>query len=601
VPRTTLVAVALFAALAGWSVVSVLWSSDRGIAWDGANRTLLYLTVFALFALLPWPRPGIPLLLCGFSLAVLVIGLADLARATWGSPAGFFIHGRLAAPAGYPNGACALYLMSFWVLAYAAARREPPPLARGFLLGAATALVELAVLAESRGSLFAVPVAAVVYLLVVPKRLRAGITLVVAGVAVLAARGPLLDVYDPVRTGADVGGVLHHAYAAIAISSGLIFVFWTLVALFDRRVELRPRQVRLANGAALIAVALVIVGAGIAVASAQPGPLDRISSGWRHFKAGYTGTVSSSHFSSGLGNNRYDFWRVALLDFKRHPLNGVGVDNFAEDYVRLRRSNEEPLYPHSLELRVLAQLGIVGGVLFAGLVAAIGVGVIRAARERGDFVAGMARAGVAGTMYWAIHGSADWFWEFPGLTAPAVAWLGLALARPSPRAERETSGTRRLGVWLWLPVVALVAVSLVLPWLSELEVQRATAVWRRDPGRAFAELDRARGLNPLGSQPDLLGGAIASRVDKVGRMQRFFRRAVDRDSHNWYAHFELGLADAALGNRARALAELRQAGLLNPGEPVIHSVRRQVVAGRTVDRARIDEVFAERVRSRLGR
>ena len=33
------------------------WAHDQGIAWEGANRTLLYLVVFALLAL--WPlRPG---------------------------------------------------------------------------------------------------------------------------------------------------------------------------------------------------------------------------------------------------------------------------------------------------------------------------------------------------------------------------------------------------------------------------------------------------------------------------------------------------------------------------------------------------------------
>ena len=41
-----------------WSFLSIVWAQARGDAWDGANRALLYLTVFALFALLPWRAGG---------------------------------------------------------------------------------------------------------------------------------------------------------------------------------------------------------------------------------------------------------------------------------------------------------------------------------------------------------------------------------------------------------------------------------------------------------------------------------------------------------------------------------------------------------------
>src|SRR5207302_7556647 len=112
-------------------------------------------------------------------------------------------------------------------------------------------------------------------------------------------------------------------------------------------------------------------------------------------------TKTSSHFTSGLGNNRYDFWRVALIELRAHPAAGVGADNFAEDYVRLRRSSEEPLYPHSLELRVLAQTGVVGALLFAGFLIAAAVATIPTF-GRGDLAAGAARAGVVAAAYWAI-------------------------------------------------------------------------------------------------------------------------------------------------------------------------------------------------------
>src|SRR5262249_23680509 len=144
--RPALLAIACLAAYAAWCGLSVALAGDQGLAWAGANPTLLYVLVYALFASIPWRRAAAPVFLGALSLAALGIGLIDLARAAGGDTASFFIHGRLSAPAGYPNAACAVYLFSFWPLVYLAARRELPALARGVALAAATALADLAVL-----------------------------------------------------------------------------------------------------------------------------------------------------------------------------------------------------------------------------------------------------------------------------------------------------------------------------------------------------------------------------------------------------------------------------------------------------------------------
>jgi hypothetical protein len=144
------------------------------------------------------------------------------------------------------------------------------------------------------------------------------------------------------------------------------------------------------------------------------------------------------------------------------------------------------------------------------------------------------------------------------------------------------------------------AASFVFPWFAELDAQRALGAWHRHPARSFADLDGARKLNPLSTRADILAGVIASRVNDLPRMRLAFSRALGRDSHLWYAHLELGLAEAALGHRAVALRELGRAARLNPSEDVITEVTRQVAGGRPVDRARIDRLFAERVRARVG-
>src|SRR6476469_4439275 len=124
-----------------------------------------------------------------------------------------------------------------------------------------------------------------------------------------------------------------------------------------------------------------------------------------------------------------------------------------------------------------------------------------------------------------------------------------AVGPTSPEAPAAPRVNRLASVALSLGALA-VAASFVFPWLAELDAQRAIGLWEQHPRRAFASLDRARRLNPLSTRPDILAGVIAGRLNELPRMRLAFSRAVGRDSRFWYAHFELGLAEAALGHRA---------------------------------------------------
>ena len=56
IPTPVLVALACLAAYTALSFLSILWAAVPGDAWEGADRTLLYLCVFTLFAL--WRQRG---------------------------------------------------------------------------------------------------------------------------------------------------------------------------------------------------------------------------------------------------------------------------------------------------------------------------------------------------------------------------------------------------------------------------------------------------------------------------------------------------------------------------------------------------------------
>jgi hypothetical protein len=596
--RRTAVALGLFAAFTAWSYASIGWATSRGDAWDGANRTLLYLTVFALFATASITGPIARGLVTLYAAGVAAIGLLTIQQALHAArPAGLFLYGRLSDPTGYSNATAALFLIPAWPLLAVAARRAGPALHRGLALGLVGLLVALALIPQSRGAAFSLPIIALAYLIVVPGRLRSGLLLALVGAVVWLARHPILAVYSHPPGDPAFASTLSSARTTLLAIFAALFVLGVALSVADHRLELPGRLlVPLRRGGAAGAAALLVALCAFALVRLG-GPADAASSAWRSFKGGEP--AGTTRFVS-LGSHRYDFWRVSLDVFARHPLTGVGSGNFAIQYVRDRRSDEEPLYPHSLEMSLLEQTGVVGTALFAG---AIGLAVAAALRRRRrnaeePDARPLAAAMAVGFGYWLLHGSADWLWEFPALGAGAFALLGGAVSlgrRPSAARGRSVRADR--------VVVALVAALLLcaiptygLPWAAALEVNAAAANWSTHPDRAAAELRLARRLNPLSDTADVIGAVIASRRRDFARMRAYLDAAIARNPSNWYSHLDLAAADSMLGDRGAALNEALEAHRLNPREQLTTDAVRKIRAGGRVDPRRLDAVLLYRDR-----
>jgi tetratricopeptide (TPR) repeat protein len=252
---------------------------------------------------------------------------------------------------------------------------------------------------------------------------------------------------------------------------------------------------------------------------------------------------------------------------------------------------------------VLSQTGLVGGLLFGGFLGCALAAVWLARSRRSPLGHAVAAAAVVTFAYWALHGSIDWFWEFPGLAGPAFAWLGLAggLERPAPAAVSSANSENRISMpaaaGYTLALVASV-VSLGLPWLAAREIERAADTWRSDPEDAYSILDRARALNPLSARPDLVAGAIAMRQEDFGRAEDSFERALERKGDDWYAELELAIVAAREGRQEEALTRLDRAEELNPLEEAVGLVREGVRSGEPVDPHVIDRIFLQRVEER---
>jgi hypothetical protein len=590
IPGTVKLALACLAAYTALSFLSILWAAAPAEAWEGANRTLLYLLVFALFSL--WPRRGAStaLLLGVWTLATIGLAMYVALRLDLAGGKSFetlFSGERLTYPVGYPNATAAQWLMAFWPALLLARGTSLPWGLRGLLAGGAVVLADVALFSLSRGSLYATPVMIVLVFTLVPRRLRTFATAVPVALGIGATAPLILRVGDHIRAGQNPHAATHTAVLAMFAAALLVGLLVAAGAAFESRRGVSPEVARgLRRGVAAVALVtlLAVVVGGLAVAG---NPVTRVRHSWDSFKGGYTAEAAGSNrLLGGLGSNRYDFFRVALDEFEAHPLIGIGADNFAQQYLVHGRSDETPRYPHSVELRTLSQTGLIGALLaVVGLGAALLAGW-RAMRRPDPLARTVAAAALAGFAYWAVHGSFDWFWEFAGLGSSAFALLGIGCSLVGVRGVEKVDAPRARGGHRGLALVAVAALvaaaSLTAPWLSERQIQSAARIWPREPLTAYGRLREAASLNPLSDRPYLVEGSIALRYDDLARARRAFSQALVRVPDDAYAALELGAIASQSGERARALVLLERAVRLDPRDPLAREALVTVRAGKRV-------------------
>ncbi len=592
VPGAVKAALGLLTAFTLFSYASIAWAGDPGEALEGANRTLLYLVVFALFAL--WPqRPGTGAWVLGAWTAGLgVLALVTLVRVgTVADPARelFGGGGRLLWPVGYPNAAAATWLMAFFPAVLLAASARVPWALRGAFAALGVVLLDVALLSQSRGSVLSLPVAAALLLLCVPGRLRHAAALVPVGGFAALALPKVLDVNDASPAAMpDAASSAMKWVLLCAVLAGLVAGAVAAWEALRPPPEATAQRIRTTWRAVVVAgLVLGAVGGLVAVGN----PVDRVNSTWDSFKGGYDdNTGSSNRLIAGLGSNRYDFYRVSLDVFADHPLAGSGADNFFSDYLERGKSEETPRYPHNLALRTLAETGLIGTLLLLGAFGAALAAGWRAMRGADPLAATVAGGALLGFAYWVLHGMTDWFWEWAGLGAPAFALLGLACAlAPRRTAEADdvaaVAAPRRRPEAYVLGAVVLVVAALVLagPWLAERDVVRAGQVWTTRPFEAYSRLDRAAGLDPYSDRPKLVEGSIALRYGDLARAKAAFGEARDRNPRGQYATLELGAIASVQKDPAAARRLLARAVALSPRSALAREALQIVQEGGTVD------------------
>jgi hypothetical protein len=384
-------------------------------------------------------------------------------------------------------------------------------------------------------------------------------------------------------------------------------VLGTLAALADGRVSMPAHRARRISGAVVVAVALALLAGVAGYAVVERSPIAAAADGWDEFKeGGNSPSERSGRLAAGFSTYRYDYWKVGWDEFKRAPVLGAGADNFGRAYQVEGESVQTPRYPHSTPLVALAETGLVGALLMLGAFAAALFAAVPALRrpELGGAAAG---AGVLMFGYWFVHGSLDWFWEFPGLAGPALLGLGLAVAVAGglrePTAEpvdRRPALARRGALALALAAALLLAATVTPPWLAEREQRRATAIAAANPAAAVERLDRAGDLNPLSPVPYKAAGIIQIRQGRYAAAERSLRRAFERDGGDSGLFLLLGVLASADGRERQALRLVAEAERLAPRDDVTLEALDDLQDGERLDPRVVDEWIREDVRARIG-
>jgi len=568
------VTIGLLTAFAVWTGLGVGWSESAERSTIELGRTATYLGVVVL-AIALQGRAAARHTINGVACAIgLVVALAVLSRL---HPQWFPVNDHLEF-LGRSSARKLSYPMNYWnALAALAALGVPLLLAVAIgartLAGQALAAAALPVsalciyLTVSRGGTLALAVGIVAYLALVPRRLHALATLLVAAAAsaILVAAAAQRDA---LQEGLATAAALHQGHELlwlvliVCCGAALVQAALGLAARYLRRPALltpRPRATAL-----MLAVAGVIV-----VAAGAPGA---VADRWEEFKLPQRAAAHASQddvfdrLAMANGNGRYQVWQSALDATASDPLKGIGPGTFEFWWARHATVNGFVRDAHSLYLETLAETGLVGLALLGGLLLWLLVTAatrsLRAAPPSRPWMA----AAAGGLAAFLTSAAFEWVWEMAAI-AVAVLALGAVIVsgREEPPQRRETASGGRAprAVLALLAAVAIGAVVVPMAAAMALGDSREAAAAGRLTD-ALAASRTAERLQPYAATPHLQRALVLEDAGALERAAAAARAATVDEPTNWRTWLVLARIDARRGATATGVRDLRQARRLNP-------------------------------------
>ena len=583
--RAARVALVAIWGLAAWSVLSMLWAQSSGLAFQGADRMILYAAIVTLPFALPVSRSALSAVAWALSAGIGAIAIYVVIHLQIDGTS-MFLAGRLNGPINYRNGTALLFAIPVWPFIIAAAARANRRPIRALALALASLCLGLTFLTQSRGILIGLGVGGCVAVTMGEDRVRRAWLAIVAVGGVALASHWLLRPYHAFTAGrfASIPHQIGVAGGALALLTVISFVVGMLLALFDQGLRADSPEMNGLRRLARIALVTVVVLGLVGAAASIGNPVTFARHKWNEFRDLNGAAPTSTRYVSVSGQ-RYDLWRVALKEFGHAPVLGVGADNYAFGYYRDRATNRNLNDPHSLLFSLLSELGIVGAGLFVafigGLVAAVG----RGWRKLGSAHQRAVVAAAAGGTVLLGQSMVDWIWLIPGLTAIGLFLLSVAAAQSSGAADAAdaevaaaTNGRRpmtgaspRRGLPRGYFVLRAVAVGGLMAamagvlglFLSDAYVQRArSAIY--NPRAELSAAKLAGTFDPWAVDPHYLEASAYETMGNRASASQQLDDALALEPANSATLGVLGDFEARAGNFAAARAYYRRALALNP-------------------------------------
>jgi hypothetical protein len=613
--------IALLLAFTALTGLSVVWSVAPDASWQDAGRMLVYSGVFAAAVALAWLAPGgWRALLGGIVLAaVTVCTYALLTKVlpndlSVNPEANFYA--RLQEPYGYWNAIGLTAAMGAIGCLWLGARRAGHALLNALAYPAMGLEIVTLMLAYSRGALVALLVGVILWMCVVPLRLRGARVLIVGGLGA----APVVA-WDFSRHALSSEGIALTARTTaghqLGVLIGAMLVVLALVGIAvgffgDRRAP--SAATRRTVGIVLVSLLVLVLLAGVGALAAT--------------KRGLTGTISHDLSSltnpnarvpqntpgrlTAVGSVRARYWKEALQIFEAHPVLGAGAAGYATARLRYRTLDLDVRQAHGYVVQTLADLGIVGLMLTLALMIAW---LLAAGRSTHPFnrrwMVGRSPPSLAWrsapsaytperigmlamlciVVVFGVHSFADWTWYVPGDAFVALLCAGWLTGRGPLPGGNPTAPAGSPAAALPVPVAGAPATQGSSPALSPPQPgdRPGGGAYNNAHSPARRRPPSARELGPvrIGVAVAVVAGALlaawtewqpqrsveaseqAIALIKQNPVEALdaAQAGVERDPLSAVALFRLATVEHAIGETTLARATLQKAVRLQPSNP----------------------------------
>ena len=589
--RSGWVGLGLLAAFAAWAGLSLAWSVAPSGTWAEFNRAMAYVLVVAIaLAAASWNPRGVwhaGLAYAGIALAVVLYALGG--KVVPGLHVGPLdldhtdVLARLREPLEYWNALALFVAMAVPIVVRLIVDETRSAAVRlGALVALPLYLVTIG-LTFSRGGVIATLVAVAVTVAFAGAGLRTLMYLALA----LAASAPALAIGftdndltanavslgDREAAGALLGGVLALSIAVLAVAGRVVLAR-------EARTPASPARTRTIVRALVAALALAAFVGVVAMTVSDRGLIGTVSHEWSEFRSvrGVPDQFDPGRLASTNAGNRWVWWSEAAGAWWDRPLEGHGAGSFPVLHRQYRTHRVDVLQPHSVPLQFLSETGLVGFLLAMGGLALLAAGAVRTVRgmvpgpERG-----IAAAMLGAVAAWFVHGLYDWDWDIPGVTLPALVFMGVLCARGTGVAwspGRVGYGTRTAAVGLVALLAGTVAVSAILPSWARSKTDAALDSVSRT--RSDARLEHAQAqallasrLDTLAVEPLLAASALAERRGRMGQAREYLVDALRRQPSSVQAWLNVARFELDRGDLVNVRLALRRVLDLDPRNRVV--------------------------------